>query len=133
MKETITILELSTTIKMSNYNFNAPINGSNHHFGDINNYATSQEFFAKNKKYDYSETERELVKIIFENTSSEEEKQQILNSLQSIKEEPQSLLKEKSHLEIITNYLEKLKKFGFSLAEKVIAAYLVEKTKNATF
>ena len=68
------------------YNFKgAKISTKNLHIGDVYNYSSSQDFINKHKDLKFSNTEIELVEIIFANTSSEQERQSILESLKSIK------------------------------------------------
>lgn len=117
---------------MSKFNLKgANINATNLHIGDVYNYSSSSDFISKNANLEFTKTEKELVKIIFENTSSEEERQQILDSLKATKEEPQSKIKRNSHLELINKYYEKVKQIGWSVTEKVVAVYLADQIKNA--
>lgn len=70
---------------MSKFTISGNITGDNNHFGDI--YYSNFKDFLKDSERIYSTTELELLEIIFKETSSEEERQQILTSLKGIDKE----------------------------------------------
>jgi len=71
---------------MSKITINGNITGTHAHIGDNNFYSAPRDFYKSNPNIKYTELEQELVDIIFENAPTVEERQQILNSLRTIKE-----------------------------------------------
>jgi len=67
---------------MSQFNFKGNITGNNNHFGDI--YSLNSKDFTKNSERKFNKTELDLLDIIFKETSSEEERIQIIESLREI-------------------------------------------------
>lgn len=105
---------------MTNFTFNGPINGNNHHFGD-RYYNSTEEFLRDINDLDVSDVEKELVNIIFENTSSIEERQQILNSLKAIKSGDEiSGSEEDTFIEYLKSLVDRLKKNGKSLGVSIV-------------
>jgi hypothetical protein len=106
---------------MSKYIFNAPINSTNTHIGD-NYYNSSSDFYKATPGLKYSDTEKQLVELIFERTNSEDERLQILNSLKSIKED------DGTKPEITNSYFEPIKNFLTAAATTLGAKLLAELT-----
>jgi len=116
---------------MSKYNFEgAKISAKNLHIGDVYNYSSSQDFIRKHKDLKLSDTEIELVEIIFTNTSSEQERQSIIESLKSIKsgkgtdeEKQKSILSFKP----LINFLKDSgKKIAVNLITKILTNYATD-------
>lgn len=111
---------------MNKYNFTgANINAENLHIGDNYNYNSPDDFLSKNNDFVLTQTEKELVKIIFDNTESEEERSAILDSLKLIKSEKFTELNTiNSSINSFSSFLKKLKglgnKFAFDLTYKFI-------------
>ncbi len=112
---------------MNKYNFTgAKINAKNLHIGDNYHYDSSEDFLSKNNDFVLTQTEKELVKIIFDNTESEEERSAILNSLKLIKSEKYTETNTiNSSIGSFSSFLKKLKglgnNFAFDLTYKFIA------------
>lgn len=69
---------------MSTININGNITGDHNHIGDL--YMHSKEEYLQNSSKEFSQTERELIDIIFQNTDSEEERKELLLNLQKSSE-----------------------------------------------
>lgn len=102
----------------NNFNFNGTVNATNIHNGDNYYYNSPNEFYKGNSQFEFSDTDKQLIELIYDKTNSEEERIQILNSLKSIKEdEAVDLETKKSHFKTITNFITST---GTSLASKLI-------------
>jgi hypothetical protein len=110
---------------MGKYNLEgASINARKLHIGDEYYYSTPKIFLDNQSELELTETETELVKIIFENTSSEAERQNILRSLKSIKsEEDNDNVKEKSFFSF-KPLLQSLRKSGNRVAEQLLTKFI---------
>ncbi|MCP9754537.1 hypothetical protein EGI26_05080 [Lacihabitans sp. CCS-44] len=110
---------------MSNFNFYGSVKG-NHHFGDTYNFSSPNEFYSLNKENDFTATERELVKVIFENTTNEDERQELLTSLKKFKDEPTTPSAKDNHTSVLSGYIEKGKKLSNEVLFQVVVTYLAE-------
>ena len=110
---------------MSNFNIYNSIKGDNH-FGDIYNFSSQDEFYSSTKGKDFSSTEKELLNIIFENTTSEDERKELLNSLKTFKIEPTNELVKQNHISVLNSYVEKGKKIGNEVLFQVVNTYLAQ-------
>ncbi len=112
---------------MSKFNLSgANINATNLHIGDTHNYSSSQEFISKNADLKLTETEVELVKIIFDNTESEQERKTILASLKSIKEGKGTEEENKASILSFKPLLKKLSDIGEKVAVNITAKFLTD-------
>jgi hypothetical protein len=109
---------------MTNFNFNGPVNitGNHAHVGDNHYYESPEAFYKGTPNVQYTKTEKELVELIYANKSSEEEREQILNSLRTIKENEGS----EGHEESNKQNAERIKHFLESLAAATGAKLIVE-------
>ncbi len=116
---------------MSKYNFGgAKISAKNLHIGDIYNYHSPQDFLSKNNELKFSDIEKELVEIIFDNTSSEEERQSILESLKSINSNEGTYEEKRKSIFSFKPLLNLLKNSGLKIALDVTIKYLTEYATN---
>ncbi len=112
---------------MSKFNLTgANINATNLHIGDTYYYSSSQEFITKNADLRLTETEIELVHIIFDNTESEEERKLILRSLTSIKNGEGTEEEKKASILSFKPLLKKLNDIGAKVAVDVTAKVLTD-------
>ena len=113
---------------MSTININGNITGNFHHFGD-NNFSNPESFIG-NSGRQWTATERELVDIIFENTSSEQERKDLLISLK----ESDTKKKIISKPSIWKMFLKDLREKAITESAKVgvekISHYLLENFNN---
>lgn len=109
---------------MTNIIINGDITGSYNHIG--HNYNNYNSYIVEKKELNFTETEKKLVKIIFDNTSSEEERNQILNSLENIRSEIPTKEKEKD-LNQIKNFIGNL---GKKLTENGLTELITAYVKN---
>ena len=105
---------------MSKITINGNVTGSHAQVGDINNYATPLEFYNTAENINYTNTEKQLVELIYENTSSEEEREKILNSLRTLKENEGSVGHEESNKENGGRIKDFLMALGTDTAAKII-------------
>lgn len=113
---------------MSKFNLQgANISANSIHIGDSYVYSSPSDYLEKNNSPKYSETERELVKIIFENTSSDEERQNILNSLRTIRNEDSNIDDKKRSFLNLTPLLQTLKTKGSQIALNLVLKYIENK------
>ena len=118
---------------MSKFNFQgANISAKKIHFGDNYNYLTPHDFLTKNLK-SYTETEQELVEIIYANTSSEEERRQILESLKAIRDESRSDSEKKRSILNFKPLISILRTKGIQVAIDLFKKYLEEKISSFDF
>lgn len=112
---------------MSKFNLTgANINATNLHIGDTYNYSSPQDFVSKNADLRLTETEIELVRIIFANTESEEERKLILKSLTSIKNGEGTEEDKKASILSFKPLLKKLNDIGEKVAVGVTAKVLTD-------
>jgi hypothetical protein len=112
----------------------ANITANKIHIGDIYNYASPQDFINRNSDLTFSHTERELVKIIFANTKSEQERQTILDSLKSINSgEEVDEEKAKSIFSAFKPLIKFLKDTGQKVGVNLTADYLKDFAINHNF
>ena len=105
---------------------NGSITAKTVHVGDKNYYNSAKEFNSANPQL--TSEELELVKIIFENTNSPEERQQILESLRSIsKGEVIEQEKETIFKTGLDKIQQALIKTGSGVAVKFIVDYLEQR------
>ena len=116
---------------MSKYNFQGTnISANSIHIGDSYVYHSPSEFFEKNNLNSFSETEKKLVDIIFENTSSEEERQSILKSLETIREENSKIEEKKYSFLNFKPLIKTLKTTGERVALGLLTIFLKEKADS---
>lgn len=114
------ILSLTKAKTMSKFIFNASINSTNIHMGDNYFYKTPGEFYNSTPDIEYSDTDRQLVELIYENTESDAERLQILDSLKSIKESGDTDIETKK------NYFEPISVFLTTVATTLSSKILAE-------
>lgn len=110
----------------------ANISANTIHIGDTYVYNSPADFIGKNSSDTLSDTEKELVGIIFENTTSEVERQEILNSLKSIRDDNCELDEKKRSLLNFTPLLKTLKTKGKKLAIDLVLKVLDKKIDTET-
>ncbi|MGZ5551751.1 MAG: hypothetical protein ACXWE7_13290 [Nitrososphaeraceae archaeon] len=103
----------------NSFTFNGNVTATNMHNGDNHYYNSPDDFYKGNSQLEFSDIDKQLVELIYDKTSSEEERLQILYSLKSIKDN------ETTDLDAKKNYLKSIGDFvtntGTSLASKLIA------------
>jgi hypothetical protein len=109
---------------MGTINFNGPvkITGANAHVGD-NYFGTSPAaFYQATSNIQYSDTEKQLVDLIYENTKTDAERTEILNSLKNVKETGET----KGHEESNKQNASKIKHFLTAVGTDTAAKIIVE-------
>jgi len=115
---------------MSKFNLSgAVINTTNLHIGD-NYYYSPQDFVNKNAHLSLTKEEADLVNIIFNNTTSNEERYSLLESLKSLKSKETSKEGNKVSMLSFQSLLKQLIKIGDNVAGSVIANYLMKIAKR---
>lgn len=115
---------------MSKFNLSgAVINSTNLHIGD-NYYYSPQDFVNKNAHLSLTKEEADLVNIIFNNTTSNEERYSLLESLKSLKSKETSKEGNKVSMLSFQSLLKQLIKIGDNVAGSVIANYLMKIAKR---
>lgn len=115
---------------MSKFNLSgAVINSTNLHIGD-NYYYSPQDFVNKNTHLSLTKEEADLVNIIFNNTTSNEERYSLLESLKSLKSKETSKEGNKVSMLSFQSLLKQLIKIGDNVAGSVIANYLMKIAKR---
>jgi len=103
------------------------ITGNNHHFGDNFVYGNYTQYIQTTEADNLTETEKELVKIIFENTQDEAERRKILDSLIAIKKDSITVESEqKDTLSRWAKLLSYTKKLSNEVAVKSISTFIAE-------
>lgn len=112
---------------MDKFNFNGVnINATNIHIGDNYIYNSPQDFIKNNTNLAITETETELIKIIFDNTESEQERKTILDSLKSIKEGKGTEEEKRAFLLSFKPLLKKLSDIGEKVAVNIVSKLLTD-------
>ncbi|MES2382125.1 MAG: hypothetical protein V4538_13845 [Bacteroidota bacterium] len=116
---------------MGKYNFNgANINATNLHIGDNYTYNSAQDFIEKNTNLSLTETEKELVDIIFLNTDSNKERREILDSLKSIKSNNETAVPSQSWFNSFKPLVSKLQLLGNKAAIDITYKFLSNYSEN---
>jgi hypothetical protein len=107
---------------MSKINFNGPVNitGSHAQIGDNHHYSSSADFYKATPTIQYTDTERELVDLIYSEAPTEKERQDILASLKAIKENETSDGAEETIQQNSSRIIDFLKAIGTDTAAKII-------------
>jgi hypothetical protein len=114
---------------MSKITINGNVTGTHAHIGDNNFYSAPIDFYKSNLNIKYTELEQELVDIIFEKAPTVEERQQILNSLRTIKENEGSEGHEESNKQNMGRIRHFLSALGTDAAAKIlveVGAHLIQ-------
>lgn len=116
---------------MSKFNLQgANISANSIHIGDKYVYSSAKDFLDKNNPNSFTTTEKELVKIIFYNTTSEQERQDILESLKSIRGENLTVKEEEHAFLNFKSLLKTLKAKGMKVAMNLVKTYIMEKINS---
>lgn len=116
---------------MSKFNLQgANISANSIHIGDKYVYPSANDFLDKNNPNSFTTTEKELVKIIFDNTTSEQERQDILESLKSIRDENLTVKEEEQAFLNFKPLLKTLKAKGMKVAMNLMKTYIMEKINS---
>jgi len=110
---------------MSKYKFEGDIIGNNHHFGDI--HISNSDDFINNSTEKYTDTEKDLINIIFENTSTEEERKILLTNLKKVNNEQETTSKIKR---LFISFAKKLSDKGLTILAAKVASYIGENFDN---
>ncbi len=114
-----------SNIKISGLTIN---NANSVQVGDNYYYKSAQDFIAQNKNL--TETEVELVKIIFENTQSEEERKKILESLKNIKSEEITDEEKVGYAMSFKSLLKRVSEIPEKVGIGIIVKFLVDSISN---
>ena len=116
---------------MSKFNLQgANISANSVHIGDKYVYSSANDFLDKNNPNSFTTTEKELVKIIFENTTSEQERQEILESLKSIRDENLTVKEKEQAFLNFKPLLKTIKAKGLKVAMNLFKTYIMEKINS---
>lgn len=116
---------------MSKFNLQgANISANSIHIGDKYEYSSAKDFLDKNNPNSFTTTEKELVRIIFYNTTSEQERQDILESLKSIRGENLTVKEEEHAFLNFKSLLKTLKAKGMKVAMNLVKTYIMEKINS---
>lgn len=101
------------------------INAGNLQIGDNYYYSSPNDFINNNAELQLTETEKELVQVIFDKTESDEERKAILKSLKSIKEGKGTEEETKSAIKSFNPLIKRLNDIGDKVAASIIAHALI--------
>lgn len=103
---------------MSDFVFNGRIIGDGHQFGD--NYFNDPQHFIKDANRKFSDTEKELIELIFDNFQSEQEKRELLESLIKLSDDPEKNI---SEAPVWKRFIKQLTELGLKEAASTVIDY----------
>lgn len=112
---------------MGNNIINGTINANTVHIGDNNYYNNSLDFYKGNPKIEFSDLDKQLVELIYENTADDKERMQILESLKNLKDSNTDSDLKKDHFSKIKSFLNGV---AIGTISKIAADKLLEYLKN---
>lgn len=107
---------------MSKYVFKGEIKGDGHQFGD-NFYGNACDFIKISKK-EFSEIETKLIELIFDYFQSEEEKKNLLVSLNSLSDDPE---KNRSQVPVWKKFINHLSDIGLKEVAETVINYVKDR------
>lgn len=110
----LTDKQMNTTIII-----NGDVSGDHNHIGNV--IYNSYENYLRSTDVNYSSADKELLRLIFDNVKMEEEKEQIIQSLQSIKKGEYREDEKNSHVNVWAKFISYSQKFATSLTIDVMA------------